>query len=263
MAPSDHHRRQFDAYCNTIFDHRAHLDAVEMRYLEHVFAAARPAGADHLPISWKTYGHKIAGGRVQAFQLGLGFQALGSADMDAIEAVLENWLGSSALSEYRGLLGRSQGAGLGWVFPTDERRFYCFFDEPNPTRDARHRPDLAELCLPEFILGWTFQGSGLIESKTYYFPLRTHWTRLLKEYLSDAERGEALAANAVRLALVVSREDAPRLQFDVAERCQSAMLRTLGNVAAIGLSRRCAEIVPPLQLDTVAVTARGLGVYFD
>jgi len=263
MWPFDPNKLQLDAYCDAIFDHRSLLDDVEVRYVDRALAADRPASAGEHPISWKTYGHKIEGDRIVAFQLGLGFQSMTPSDVEAIEAVLGSWLGASSLSPYCDLLARSRGAGLGWVFPQGQRRLYFFFEGPDGGVELRHQRHLAELCLPEFILGYTFDGSTLVESKTYHYPHRPHWPRLLQAYSPDREQCLALAANAHRLALVVSREGAPRLQFDVSHRTRTATLHALGSPTALEIARRCEEIFPPLQLDTVAMTRAGSCLYFQ
>jgi hypothetical protein len=260
-------KRQFDAYCDTIFDHRAHLDAVERDYVLRAFAIIPPAIADEAPISWKTFGHKIARNRIAGWQLGIGFQTLAPDDRQSLVAVLARWLGESCLSPYRELLAGSQGAGLGWVFPQQQRRLYFFCDGSSNIADelrvARHQHHLAEISFPEFLLGYTFRGSMLVERKTYYYPLRPQWQDVIDRYAPDSSRCQALASFALRLAVVVSPEGDPRLQFDISPRHRNEALRALNSPAAAGLARACAALVPPLGLDTIAVTSDGAGLYFD
>jgi hypothetical protein len=223
--------------------------------------------ADDAPISWKTYGHKIVRDRVAAWQLGVGFQTLTVADRLALEAVLTRWLGAAGVAPYDELLANSEGAGLGWVFPQRQRRLYFLLDGtadvPDTVLGARHQRDLAEISHPEFLLGYTFHGAALVERKTYYYPHREHWPGVLDAHAPDVRRCQALASAALRLAVVVSPEGATRLQFDVSPRHRGEALRELGNNAAVALAHRCAALVPPLVLDTVAVTSDGAGLYFD
>lgn len=269
LQPAGVHRlaantRQFDAYCDGIFDHRRHLDDVERAYLEHAFAVIPPAIADDAPISWKTYGHKIVGDRIVAWQLGIGFETLAHDDVRALETVLARWLGTDSLTPYRDLLTSSQGAGLGWVFPAGQRRLYFLFAQsPGTVAQAIHHPGLAPISRPEILVGYTFDDSHLVESKVYYYPLRSHWEPLLETYAADRQQARALAAESIRLAVVVSREGEPRLQFDISPQRRRQALAALGKPAGIELAGRCARLVPPLSLDTIGVTAGGASLYFD
>lgn len=264
MSRFEFNQRQFEAYCDGVFDHRTHLDEVERGYLHHAFATIPPVIGDDAPISWKTYGHKIVGDRVAAWQLGIGFQTLLPDDVQWLEIVLAHWLGGAGMSPYRELLTRSQGAGLGWVSPYGQRRLYFLFEHaPDAITGARHERHLAEISLPEFLLGYTFQGSTLVESKTYYYPHRSHWPRLLDAYAPDPRRCQALASEALRLALVVSGQGHPRLQFDISPRHRHRALCALVSPAAVELAGRCAALRPPLALDTIGVTSESASLYFD
>jgi hypothetical protein len=260
-------KRQFDGYCSAVFDYRVQLDEPELEYVLRAFTIIPPAIADEAPISWKTYGHKIANNRVAGWQLGIGFQTLMPDDRRSVLDVLARWLGASCLSPYRELLARSQGAGLGWVFPQQQRRLYFLCDGSRNTAgellDARHRPHLAEISLPEFLLGYTFHGSTLAERKTYYYPLRSQWQGVIRRYAHDLPRCQALSSLALRLALVVSHEGEPRLQFDISPRHRNKALWALNSSAGVDLARACAALVPALGLDTIAVTRDGAGLYFD